>query len=198
MWCPAAGLSLRAFAPAARQRAEYNVRHTSGWRQGRVASKELVLTAERESDVQRRHQRHVVPEAARLDKTIEVRRSALQGVEAQREDSQQAERAVASFASHSSYNHFKLAKPLTLHRNQIDGIPDPAQGPSRSADAVPEADRRAAISRAARTWNRHIVVCGSSGREAREIGVVMHLSSDHGGCTRAPTRSARVATVTKS
>ena len=114
-------------ATAARQRAEYNARHASGWRQRRAASKELVLSAERESDVQWRHQHHVVPEAARLDSTIEVCRSALQGVEAQWEAYQQAERAVSSFASHSGHNHSKLANHLTLYRNQMDGIPDPAQ-----------------------------------------------------------------------
>jgi hypothetical protein len=114
-------------AIAARQRAEYNARHASGWREGRAVSKELVLSAERESHVQRRYQHHVVPEAARLDKTIEICRSALQGVEAKRDAYRQAERAVASFASRSSYSHSKLAKHLTLRRNQIDGIPDPAQ-----------------------------------------------------------------------
>lgn len=114
-------------ARSAREQAAYEARHASGWLQRRVSSKELALWVQREADAQRRHQHHVVREAARLDKNVETCRVILEHAEDRRERYRQAERDVAGLASHSSHNASKLDRHLTVHRNEIDGIPQPAQ-----------------------------------------------------------------------
>jgi AAA domain/TrwC relaxase len=114
-------------ARSAREQAEHEAQHASGWLQRRASNKELALSVEREADAQRRYQHHVVPEAARLDKNIGACRVVLEQIEDCREQYRQAERAVAGLASQSSHNASRLDRHLTVHRNQIDGIPQPAQ-----------------------------------------------------------------------
>ena len=112
-------------ARAARQQAEYDAQHAPRWRQRRAATKDQTVWAEREADALRRHQLHVTPEIARLDRTIAAGRSALEQVEVRSEQYRQAESGVADLSDISSRNAARLSAHLTIYRNDVDGLPQP-------------------------------------------------------------------------
>ncbi len=90
----------------------------------------------------------VAPEIARVDHAIQTCRFAIEQVEAYRKQYGEAERDVADLASVSSRTASRLSVRLAMHRNDIDGVPQPPryEPPSRSrrAEAAAGPDRRTA------------------------------------------------------
>ena len=120
-------------ARVGRQRAEDDAHHAPRWRDRRAAAREQTIWAERQTDAQCRYERHVMPELVRLDQTIKTCRAALEHVGAHREQYREAERTVADLASVSSRNASRLSVHLSIHRNDIDGVPQPpALRPARA------------------------------------------------------------------
>ena len=121
-------------ARAARQQTEDDTRHAPRWRQRRAASTEHALRPEREADALDRYRLHVAPEIARVDRTIANCRAALHQLETRSEQYRQAEAAVAALTDSSSRDVTRLSAHLTVYRNDIDGLPQPAPRPARGLD----------------------------------------------------------------
>jgi hypothetical protein len=81
--------------------------------------------AQREADAHKRHQLHVAPETTRLDRQIDMCRNAVEQAEARQEHYRHAEPAVADLASLSARNASRLSAHLAIHRNNLDGQPQP-------------------------------------------------------------------------
>ncbi len=119
-------------AQVGRQQAERDAVHAGSWRQRRAATKQLTAWADRETDARKRYDMNVIPEIRRLDAEIESSRAALEHVEARKEQYHQAERALAELSATSSKNFSQVSARLAAHRNDIDGVAQPAaQRPTR-------------------------------------------------------------------
>lgn len=123
-----AGKAVRdlAQASAERQRAEQEAEHAHRWRDRRAASKEQAAWAKSEADAQLRHQTHVTPEVARLDRQIESCRAALNQLEAERHAYSQALHTLLETNATSSRTTSRLSKAVSAYRDEIDGVPRPA------------------------------------------------------------------------
>jgi hypothetical protein len=109
-----------------RERAEHTAEHADRWRDRHAARKQIGEWADKEADAQQRWTAHVAPQIAFLEQEIRRHQTTLERTAARLDRQQAASTAVVEYGLQHQRRARHLATQLGDYRDNIDGVPTPA------------------------------------------------------------------------